>query len=340
MKIRTYVTMFLLLASSVLIGCGNPTETTSKEQKPQEEHLGNKKKEWAIVIHGGTEGDTREEEDEEAIRRHEEGLEEALSIGRDILSNGGTSSDAVEAVIRYLEDNQEFNAGKGAVKTEEGTYELDAAIMDGRDFNVGSVTGVTTVKNPISLARHVMEESSHVFFWGSGAEQFADEMEVERVENTYFSKNPISTHAALQSSEKEVFSLGTVGCVAIDYDGNIVAGTSTGGRSGKAHGRIGDSPVIGAGTYANNTTCGISATGAGEEFIKLSVSHDISALMEYKELSLQEAADLVVQRKLKKGTGGVIGLDYLGNIVASYNTEGLYRASADSEGLYEVKIWE
>lgn len=266
-----------IVCVSFTVACGNPNE--SPENEVENTSRQESVKEWAIVIHGGTEGDPPSETSDDELRRHEQGLAEAINIGKDILHNGGQSIDAVEAVIRYLEDDQEFNAGKGAAKTQEDKYELDAAIMDGATLKVGALTGVTTVKNPITLARGIMENSSHVFFWGSGAEKFADGMDVERVSNSYFAKSPVEDHSVADKNDvgKENFSLGTVGCVAIDKHGNIVAGTSTGGRSGKGHGRIGDSPIIGAGTYANNKTAGVSATGAGEEFIKLTVAYDISA---------------------------------------------------------------
>ena len=241
--------------------------------------------------------------------------------------------------MRFLEDDPLFNAGKGAVYTHEGTHELDAAIMDGRDLSCGSVAALKTVKNPISLARMVKEKSPHVFMVGEGAERFASEMKVERVPNTYFDtpKRHEQWQAALKEAEKDK---DTVGAVALDVHGNLAAATSTGGLTNKRFGRLGDVPVIGAGTYANNRTCAVSATGYGEEFIKHTVAHDISALMEYGGLTIQQAADRVIHQKLKPGDGGVIGVARDGSIALVFNSEGMYRGAADSSGRFEVKIWE
>ncbi|HEY4564067.1 MAG TPA: isoaspartyl peptidase/L-asparaginase, partial [Thermoanaerobaculia bacterium] len=252
---------------------------------------------------------------------------------------GGTSLDAVEKVIRFLEDDPLFNAGKGAVYTHEGTHELDAAVMDGRDLSCGSVAALKTVKNPISLARLVKERSPHVFLVGEGAEAFASQMKVERVPNSWFD-TPERYQQLQEALKEEPKEHGTVGCVALDVHGNLAAGTSTGGLTNKRFGRLGDVPVIGAGTYANNKTCALSATGIGEEFIKHTVSHDISALMEYKGLSLQAAMDQVIHHKLKPGDGGVIGVAHDGSLALVFNSEGMYRGAADSNGRFEVRIWE
>jgi beta-aspartyl-peptidase (threonine type) len=271
-------------------------------------------------------------------------LSQALAAGRDVLAAGGTSLDAVEKVVRVLEDDPLFNAGRGAVFTHEGTHELDAAIMDGRDLSCGSVAALRTVKNPISLARMVKERSPHVFMVGEGAEKFAAEMKVERVENSYFStpKRREQWQEALRKERQETAEKDrdTVGAVALDRHGNLAAATSTGGMTNKRFGRLGDVPVIGAGTYANNRTCAISATGHGEEFIKHTVAHDISALMEYGGLSLQQAAERVIHQKLKPGDGGVIGIARDGSLALVFNSEGMYRGAADSNGRFEVKIWE
>ena len=293
---------------------------------------------WAIAIHGGA-GTIPKTLPEAEKQQYLKSLTAALKLGQDVLRQGGTSLDAVEKVVRFLEDDPLFNAGKGAVYTHEGTHELDAAIMDGRDLSCGSVASIKTVKNPISLARLVKEKSKHVFMVGTGAEKFAEEMKVERVPNTYFDtpKRYEQWQATLKKEEKDK---DTVGAVALDVHGNLAAATSTGGLTNKRFGRLGDVPVIGAGTYANNRTCAVSATGYGEEFIKHTVAHDISALMEYGGLTLQQAADRVIHQKLKSGDGGVIGVARDGSIALVFNSEGMYRGAADSSGRFEVKIWE
>jgi L-asparaginase / beta-aspartyl-peptidase len=293
---------------------------------------------WAIAIHGGA-GTIPKTMPEAKKQEYLRSLDRALKIGQGVLQQGGTSLDAVEKVIRFLEDDPLFNAGKGAVYTHEGTHELDAAIMDGRDLSCGSVAALKTVKNPISLARLVKEKSPHVFLVGEGAEAFASQMKVERVPNSYFD-TPERYQQLQEALKEEPKEHGTVGCVALDTHGNLAAGTSTGGLTNKRFGRLGDVPVIGAGTYANNRTCALSATGIGEEFIKHTVSHDISALMEYGGLSLQQAADRVIHQKLKPGDGGVIGVARDGSIALVFNSEGMYRGAADSNGRFEVRIWE
>ncbi|MFL6233040.1 MAG: isoaspartyl peptidase/L-asparaginase family protein [Thermoanaerobaculia bacterium] len=293
---------------------------------------------WAIAIHGGA-GTIPKTMPEAKKQEYLRSLGQALKIGQDVLQKGGTSLDAVEKVIRFLEDDPLFNAGKGAVYTHEGTHELDAAIMDGRDLSCGSVAALKTVKNPISLARLVKEKSPHVFLVGEGAEAFASQMKVERVVNSWFD-TPERYQQLQEALKEEPKEHGTVGCVALDTHSNLAAGTSTGGLTNKRFGRLGDVPVIGAGTYANNRTCALSATGIGEEFIKHTVSHDISALMEYSGLSLQKAADRVIHQKLKPGDGGVIGVAHDGSIALVFNSEGMYRGAADSNGRFEVKIWE
>jgi beta-aspartyl-peptidase (threonine type) len=295
---------------------------------------------WSLAIHGGA-GTIPKDIPESERDAYLASLRKALEVGRDVLAGGGTSLDAVEKVVRFLEDDPLFNAGKGAVFTHDGTHELDAAIMDGRDLSCGSVAGLKTVKNPISLARLVKERSPHVFLVGDGAEAFAAEMKVERVPNSSFDtpKRRQQLDEALRK-EQEAKPKGTVGAVALDQKGNLAAATSTGGMTNKRWGRLGDVPVIGAGTYANNKTCAISATGWGEKFIRNTVAHDISALMEYAGLSLQQAADRVIHQKLEKDDGGVIGVAHDGSIALVFNSEGMYRGAADSNGRFEVKIWE
>ena len=249
----------------------------------------------------------------------------------------------VEQVIRMLEDSPLFNAGKGSVFTHDGKNELDAAIMDGRDLNCGAVSGVTRVKNPISLARLVMTESRHVFFVREGAERFADEMGVEKVDPGYYftQRRWDSLQKALaEENEQEAEKHGTVGCVVLDQAGNLAAGTSTGGMTNKRFGRVGDVPVIGAGTYANNRTVAVSCTGFGEQFIRNNVAHDVSALVEYKGLGVNEAAEAVIHGKLDPGDGGLIAVGAGGEIALVFNSGGMFRGAADSGGRFDVAIWE
>ncbi len=301
------------------------------------------KMDWAIALHGGAGNILPEDytkEQQEAYIHH---LNYALEIGKKILSEGGTSLDAVEQVIRYMEDCPLFNAGKGAVFTHDGKNELDAAIMDGNGLRVGAVAGVRDIKNPISAARLVMDKSEHVFMIGKGASLFAKSQGAEIVDSSYFftEKSWKSLQRALEKENQKDKKMGTVGCVALDKLGNLAAGTSTGGMTNKKYGRVGDVPIIGAGTYANNNTCAVSATGHGEFFIRYTVSHDISALMEYKGLSLEAAANLVVNIKLEKagGKGGIIAVDKYGNLTLTMNTTGMFRAFANSNGDQMVSIF-
>src|SRR3989339_224514 len=291
---------------------------------------------YTIVIHGGVGTISREMPDsikEDYLRS----LSEALTIGKTILHNGGTSLDAVEQVVKFLEKDPKFNAGKGAVYTSEGTHELDASIMDGRDLSCGAVAGVRTIKNPISLARLVMEKTSHVLLVGEGAETFGKKMNVQLVPNNYFDtpKRFEQWQKAIQKETK-----GTVGCVALDIHGNLAAATSTGGVVNKIPGRVGDSPIIGAGTYADNLTCAVSCSGKGELFIKHSVAYNISALMKYKNYSLNDAAEEMIHNYITEGDGGLIAVDKNGNYAIVYNTTGMFRGIANSEGIFEIKIWD
>lgn len=326
--------LLLLLPIFAALMAAQPPESSP------EQTAATAKPSWALAIHGGA-GTIPKNIPESEREEYLKSLRAALEVGRKILADGGTSLDAVERVVRTLEDDPRFNAGKGAVFTHEGTNELDAAIMDGRNLACGSVAGVKTVKNPISLARMVMEKSPHVFMVGQGAEKFAEEMKIEKVDPKYFftQRRWDQLQEALRK-EKEEKPKGTVGAVALDVHGNLAAATSTGGMTNKRFGRLGDVPVIGAGTYANNRTCAISATGWGEQFIKHTVAHDISALMEYKGLTLQQAADEVIHRKLQKDDGGVIGVAKDGSIALVFNSEGMYRGAADSNGRFDVAIWE
>jgi beta-aspartyl-peptidase (threonine type) len=278
---------------------------------------------------------------DERQRTYLASLEQALRIGIEILEQGGRSLDAVEQVIRHLEDDPLFNAGKGAVFNHDGLNELDASIMDGATLACGAVAGVTTVKNPISLARLVMEQTAHVLLAREGAESFAGMMQVERVEPSYFfTQGRWDRLQRIKEAAGEGGDRGTVGVAALDRHGDLAAGTSTGGLTNKMFGRVGDSPIIGAGTYADNTTCAVSASGKGEEFIRHSVARSIAALIELRGLSLQEAADRLVHQKLQPGDGGVIAIDRFGNIVTSFNTPGMFRGAADAGGRFEVHIWQ
>ena len=306
--------------------------------------------EYALAIHGGA-GTIKKEnlspERETAIRS---ALDQALVIGEEILQKGGTSMDAVEAVIMSLENSPHFNAGKGAVFTNEGINELDASFMDGKTKNAGAVGGIRTIKNPIRAARAVLEKSEHVLLTGAGADTFAQEQGLETVDPEYFFtegrwealQRAKARDMGYQFMEKPFFDhkFGTVGCAALDKHGNLAAGTSTGGMTNKKYNRLGDSPIIGAGTYADNNTCAISSTGHGEFFIRYAVAHDISAMMEYGKIDFQTAADRVINEKLKAagGGGGVIGVDKYGNVAMPFNTPGMYRGYV-KPGEKVVKIY-
>jgi L-asparaginase / beta-aspartyl-peptidase len=294
---------------------------------------------YVIVIHGGAGNASNRDLNDEQQEEYKAKLSEALSIGEEILANGGTCVEAIEKTISFLEDCPLFNAGKGAVFTHDGKNELDASIMQGSDLNAGSVAGVGDIKNPISAAIKVMTNSEHVMMTGKGASEFAKLQNLEIVDSSYFftEKRWESLQNILKAKKH-----GTVGCVALDKYGNLAAGTSTGGMTNKKFGRIGDAPIIGAGTYANNNTCAISATGHGEFFIRYTVAHDISALMEYKNLSLQEASDEVINKKLLEvgGTGGIIAVDKDGNISMTFNTNMMFRAYTKSTGEREVAIFK
>lgn len=301
-----------------------------------------------LVVHGGAGTIARDSLTPELEKQYREKLEEALRKGNDVLQKGGTAVDAVEATIRILEDSPLFNAGKGAVFTHDGKNELDAAIMDGSTRKAGAVGSVTIIRNPISAARAVMEKSPHVMLIGRGAELFATKMGLEIVDPSYFwtekrwkqlqdalvqenGGTPEKKSALLPPEDEHKF--GTVGAVALDAQGNLAAATSTGGTTNKSYGRVGDSPIIGAGTYANEF-CAVSATGAGEYFIRWTVARDIAALMEYKNMSVKDAADKLVNQDLVKagGAGGVIALDRNGNFAMPFNTSGMYRGYIRSDG--------
>lgn len=306
------------------------------------------KKNFALAVHGGA--GTIDKSLPDSIRNNYlNGLTEALKLGEQLLKEGKPALDVVEKVVNMLEDNPLFNAGKGAVFTAKGENELDASIMDGKTLLCGAVAGVKRIKNPVSLARLVMEKTPHVLLAGQGAEDFATEMNIEWVDPSYFyTETRFQQLKAMQKRLKNQNSSkpaddekkGTVGCVALDINGNLAAATSTGGMTNKRMGRIGDSPIIGAGTYANNETCAISSTGTGEQFIRYAVAYDISAQMKYLGLSLQKSAENTIFGKLKMGDGGIIGVDKDGNIAFVFNSTGMFRGAADSNGRFEVKIWE
>jgi len=293
-----------------------------------------------LAIHGGTSDST--ELTPELERSIHEGLTQALKAGFLALKEKGTSLDGVEAAVRSLEDNPLFNAGKGAVFTREGVNELDSSIMEGKTKKAGSVASVTTIKNPITAARAVMEKTKHVMLVGDGAEKFASKEGLDIVDPSYFrTDRRWKEHVDQLKKSAGVarhYSLGTTGAVALDSKGNLAAGTSTGGLTNKMHGRIGDSPIIGAGTFADNETCAISATGVGEYFIRFSVAHEISSLIRYKGWKIARASDELIQKQLKKmgAEGAVIALDPKGNLAMSYNSEFLPRGYVTREGKIHV----
>jgi len=309
------------------------------------------KAEYAIVVHGGAGTILKKNMTPEKEEEYKDALNKALDIGEKVLQEGGSSIEAVEKTIQFMEDNPLFNAGKGAVFTHSGKNELDASFMYGKDMNAGAVGGITNIKHPISAARAVMEKSEHVMLSGEGAETFCKEMGLETVDPSYFrTERRWNSLQRILQSDKDQTELseddidkkhGTVGCVALDKDGNIAAGTSTGGMTNKKYGRIGDSPIIGAGTYADNNTCGVSSTGHGEFFIRFTVARDIAALMEFQKLPLEEAGRRIINERLveKGGTGGVVALDKYGNIAMPFNTEGMYRGYA-KPGERLVKIYK
>jgi len=324
----------LLLAALLVAGCSVPPEAVEPPAEPRLE--------WAIAIHGGA-GVIAKDEYEDLRQEYLDRLTAALELGKSVLEAGGTSLDAVERVVMLLEDDPRFNAGKGAVFNHEGFHELDASIMSGETLQCGAVAGVRTVKNPIALARRVMEQSKHVLFVSDGAERFAMESGVELVDPEYFWTERRREQWNKKQADPDApdFSpKGTVGVVALDRFGNLAAGTSTGGLTDKAYGRVGDSPIIGAGTYADNRTCAVSGTGKGEEFIRNAVAFRISALMEYLGISVQQTADEVIMNDLHPGDGGVIAVGRNGEIALVFNTAGMFRGAADSGGRFEVAIWE
>lgn len=354
---------YILLLTGIVI-ISNSMTSLKEENPPKEMHSKS-----VLVIHGGAGTILRENMTNEKDKAYRDQLERVLRSGMKALKSGKTSVETVELVIRLMEDSPLFNAGKGAVFNHEGVQEMDASIMSGADLNAGAVAGVQLIKNPITAAKMVMKKSKHVMLSGKGAEDFAREQEVVLVGPEYFynedryrqfknairqaqeadqkgekSTKPVDKEDGKQGSiwSKESEKFGTVGAVALDYKGNLAAGTSTGGMTNKEYGRIGDSPIIGAGTYANNKTCAVSCTGHGEYFIRNVVAYDVAAIMDYQNKPLKEAAEYVINTKLKEqsASGGLIALDAKGNVAMPFNTKGMYRGVIYEDGRIEVKIYE
>jgi L-asparaginase / beta-aspartyl-peptidase len=299
---------------------------------------------FAIAVHGGAGVLPAAELTPERRRAFHDALEAALRAGFATMQRGGASLDAVVAAVKVLEDDPLFNAGRGSVMAADGQHELDASIMDGRDLRAGSVTGIRHVRNPVDLARLVMDRSPHVMLSGPGADEFALEQGLAPVPNDYFSterrRAELERHLRGDASPGDEAVLGTVGAVALDSNGNLAAATSTGGMTGKKWGRVGDSPIIGAGTYAANDCCAVSATGHGEYFIRAAVAHEIASLMRYRGMNVREAADEVVMKQLVKlgGSGGVIAVGRDGSIAMPFNSPGMLRGAMDSGGRMETAI--
>jgi L-asparaginase / beta-aspartyl-peptidase len=319
----------------------------------------NRNNNYCIVIHGGAGTILKKNMSDSLEAAYAKVLDEAVTKGYTVLKNGGSSMEAVTQTIMIMENSPLFNAGKGAVFTNEGMNELDASLMEGKTKKAGAVASVTRVKNPITLARAIMEQSEHVMMVGHGAEKFAEQKGIELVDPSYFyTTNRLKGLQKAREKEKlesgtnktgliynentKDEKFGTVGCVALDKNGNIAAGTSTGGMTNKRYGRVGDSPIIGAGTYADNNTCGVSATGWGEFFIRGVVAYDISAMMQYGKSSLEQAARKVIQQKVPEmgGDGGVIAIDRNGNIVMEFNTAGMFRAAIDTKGKKTIAMFK
>jgi beta-aspartyl-peptidase (threonine type) len=316
----------------------------------------NREPTFGIVIHGGAGTIIKENMSSEMEQAYREKLAEAVATGHAILKAGGTSQDAVEQTIHVMENSPLFNSGKGAVLTAGESIALDASFMDGKTLDAGAIAGVKHIKNPISAAIKVMNNSPHVMLAGVGADQFAVEQGLDTVPESYFiterrldalkrvQEKEANQNLSFNAVEEQYFKnqrIGTVGCVALDLQGNLAAGTSTGGMTNKKWDRIGDAPIIGAGTYANNASCGVSATGWGEFFIRSVVAHDIAALVEYKNLSIQEASKIVLQKvEDLGGDGGVVVLDSRGNVAMEFNTPGMYRAHMNASGELNVKIYK
>ena len=305
-------------------------------------------KKFAIAIHGGAGTILRSALTDEKERAYRTGLQDALEAGMSILSRGGKSLDAVQAAVESLENCPLFNAGKGSVFTNDGRHEMDASIMEGSTLRAGAVAGVHQIKNPVALARAIMDQTDHVMLSGSGAEEFAKRAGIKfETDEYFFNQFRFDQLKEVQDSEKTILDhsdkkFGTVGAVALDLEGHLAAATSTGGMTNKRYGRVGDSPVIGAGTYANDLTCAVSCTGHGEFFLRAVVAYDVSCLIEYKGYSLKQACEKVVLDKLVKigGEGGLIAINTLGEVELVFNSEGMYRGFADNNGNTLISIYK
>ena len=350
------LTTFVLL--NARLSAQQPNKTTSPNPIVDPVLEPAKPNRYAIAIHGGAGSNPKIFSDAQNDRRRTS-MEKALQIGTDILKNGGTSLDAVEQVVRFLENDPQFNAGVGAVFNAAGSHELDASIMDGKNQACGAVAGVSTVENPISLARKVMTNTPHVLLAGAGAEAFDKEMKVPLVKPSHFDTSAtrkrwnkrqtqiknlkqigqLETRKQVEPLDQVTGSYhGTVGCVALDVHGNLAAATSTGGLSGKKFGRVGDSPIVGAGTFANNETCAVSCTGKGEQYIRHAIAYDVAARIKYAGQTVDQAVKTILTKTLNHGDGGIIAVDKAGKITMQYNTGGMARAAADSNGRFEV-LW-
>ena len=349
----------LLIVIFITFSCKNDEKTLGETSNSEIEEP-NSEPNFGLVIHGGA-GTIRKENMSDSLEAaYRSKLEEAIRVGHEILAKGGTAMEAVTKTINVMEDSPLFNAGKGAVFTHEETNELDASVMNGETLNAGAISGVTRVKNPINLAVAVMDRSEHVMLSGAGAERFAEERGFKLVDPSYFYTER-RFNSMKRAKEKERVELdhdnktslvedpfisatkfGTVGCAALDKNGNLAAGTSTGGMTNKRWNRIGDAPIIGAGTYANNATCAVSSTGWGEYFIRGMVAYDVSAMMEYKKVTLEQATEEVIQHKLTKlgGTGGIVAIDNKGNVSMEFNTAGMYRAHMNANGELVIGIFK
>ncbi|MFD1294485.1 isoaspartyl peptidase/L-asparaginase family protein [Lutibacter holmesii] len=344
----------LLLICFILLFTYSCKETNSQQNDSATKEANS----FSIVIHGGAGGIKREYFTKEQEEAYSKKLEEALNAGYAVLEKGGISLDAVQAAINVMENSPLFNAGKGAVYNSDGNQEMDAAIMDGKTLNSGAIAGVNHIKNPILAARIVMDSSKHVLLSGKGAEIMAAKYGIEMVDSTYFfTEKRMNQLRKLQGKEKtqldhtaflikneliDDHKFGTVGAVAMDKSGNIAAGTSTGGMTNKKYGRIGDVPLIGAGTYANNLTCGISATGTGEYFIRTVASHEVSSLIQYKGFSPKEALNEVLFNQIGPlgGEGGMILIDKNGDVYWDFNSTGMFRGYKKSNGETKVEMFE
>ena len=345
--------VFLFIISVFIL-----TSCDSFNKQKDDNSTSKKVNEFAIVIHGGAGGIKREYFTEEQQKAYNDKLQEALNAGYNILEKGGNSLNAIQASINIMEDSPLFNAGKGAVYNSQGNQEMDASIMDGKTLNSGAVAGVNHIKNPILAARIVMDSSKHVMLSGKGAELMVKKYGIEMVNSSYFfTQKRLNQLKKLQGKEKteldhtaflfkneliDDHKYGTVGAVALDKNGNIAAGTSTGGMTNKKYGRIGDSPIIGAGTYANNLTCGISSTGTGEYFIRTVAAHEVSNLIQYKKLDPKEALHEVLFNQIGKlgGEGGMILLDKNANVYWDFNSSGMFRAFKKSNGETKIEMFE